>query len=603
MTERLALGTTVGAVNSAAAATTGDEAGATVLTHRSALRLGTDGSVSFADTTGHHRGVVIDDYLSRVGDPVDLLAADGSTHDAADLFAAATRALTAELRAAAAESDDAATTVACYPAWWPEVTVEAARSALARSGLPEVTLVPEPLAAVRRYEIENGPLDDGALVVYDLGASGSTVTVLRTGEQAGLLGTPVHSTAIAGSEFDLLTMRYVLANALGGNDIDPFDPVVEEELSALRERCRIAKEELSRNTATAIPVGMLSPSVHTEQVRLTRGELEDLLRPTLLDSMSLLQDAVRRADLTLGDVGRVLLTGGGGAIPLVAELISTEFGLPVIACADPTTCTALGAAEIALDIAAISLPTVAIPAVQVASSSVAVAPAVEVLALPAEPVRTKMFTAKRSAVVAAAALTMAALATGTLALGGTTQFSPTGPAATTNAPPIPGAPASTSAGGTAGATNATNSGVTDPALPGATGTATPSGVIPVGTTDAGVPGGTPAAGTPAPAGGAPAAGTPATATPETAGQPGPAAQQPAQAPPAGQAPAPATAPAPGPAPAPAPAPAPVPAPTKPQVPTIQVDPGGLLDDVGGAVGETLESGTQLPGRVLGGNGG
>ncbi|MFD6452074.1 Hsp70 family protein, partial [Nocardia sp. NPDC060220] len=241
MTERLALGITVGAANSAAAATTADGTGATVRTHRSALMLGADGSVSFADTTRHHRGVVVDDYVSRVGDPVDLLAEDGSTHDAADLVAAATRALIAELSGVATEVP---TTVACYPAWWPEHTVEAARSALARAGLPEVTLVPEPLAAVRRYEIEHGQLEDGALVVYDLGASGSTVSVLRTGEQAGLLGTPVHSTAIAGSEFDLLTMRYVLANVLNGNDIDPFDPVVEEELSALRERCRIAKEEL-----------------------------------------------------------------------------------------------------------------------------------------------------------------------------------------------------------------------------------------------------------------------------------------------------------------------------------------------------------------------
>ncbi|WP_280301731.1 Hsp70 family protein, partial [Nocardia neocaledoniensis] len=401
MTERLALGLTVGAANSVAAAAETDGAHATVVTHRSALLLDADGSVRFADTARHTDGVVIDDYLSRVGDPVDLLAADGSTHDAADLVAAATVALVTELSGTATES----TIVACYPAWWPEQTVETARAALTRAGLPEVTVVPEPLAALRRYEMENGLLDDGALVVYDLGASGLTVTVLRTGEQAGLLGTALHSTAVAGAEFDLLTMRYVLANAIEDIDIDPFDPVVEAELSRLRARCATAKEELSRSTATVVPVGMLHPDLRTEQVRLTRGELEDLLRPALLDSMDLIRDAVRRAGLGTGDISRVLLTGGGGAIPLVAELISTEFGLAVTACADPATAAAHGAAEIALDVAAVSVPTEAIPAVVVAPPPAAAA---EIALPPSEPPPTPMFTPKRAAHVGAAAVAMAA---------------------------------------------------------------------------------------------------------------------------------------------------------------------------------------------------
>ncbi|MGW0103165.1 hypothetical protein, partial [Nocardia sp. NPDC003354] len=48
---------------------------------------------------------------------------------------------------------------------------------------------------------------------------------------------------------------------------------------------------------------------------------------------------------------------------------------------------------------------------------------------------------------------------------------------------------------------------------------------------------------------------------------------------------------------------PAPAPTRPTLPPIKVNPGDLLDGVGGAVDETLETGTQLPGQILGGNGG
>ncbi|MFE3545237.1 Hsp70 family protein [Nocardia sp. NPDC059177] len=215
----------------------------------------------------------------------------------------------------------------------------------------EVELVAEPLAVVRRYEIERGLLDDGALVVYDLGASGLTVSVVRTGEQAGLLGTPARSDAISGAEFDLLTMRYVLSHALGDREFDPFDPAVEAELALLRERCRVAKEELSLDTATAVPAGALGGPV-----RIVRGELEELVRQDVRDSLELVRTAVRQAGIEFGDVRAVLLTGGGGAIPLVAELLSAEFGLPVVTCADPATASAAGAAELAADLLAAESP-------------------------------------------------------------------------------------------------------------------------------------------------------------------------------------------------------------------------------------------------------
>ncbi|MFC6011335.1 Hsp70 family protein [Nocardia lasii] len=287
-----------------------------------------------------------------MGDPVRMLAQDGSSHVAADLVAAATTRLIADI----AEVTDAdAAVVACHPGWWPEVRVQAVRAALDNAGAGAVVLVPEPLAVVRRYEIERGLLDEGALIVYDLGDSGLTVSVVRTGEKSGLLGVPVHSSEIAGSEFDLLTMRYVLGHALGDNEINPFDPAVETELAALRERCRVAKEDLSLDTATVVTVGALAAD-GSGQVRIVRNELEDLLRSDVQDSLELVREAVQRAGVDMREVESVLLTGGGGAMPLVAELVSSEFGLPVVACVDPATASAAGAAELAADLLAAESP-------------------------------------------------------------------------------------------------------------------------------------------------------------------------------------------------------------------------------------------------------
>ncbi|WP_433625370.1 Hsp70 family protein [Nocardia sp. CA-120079] len=460
MTERLALGITVGASNSVAVATPGGgsdydrgHSGDTVITHPSVLRLAPHAAPAFgsgARPTGRHSSdVVLEGFLARVGDPVDILAEDGTAHSAADLVATAVGCLIDEIGAGAAHS-----MVACHPAWWSRHTVDVQRAALDRAGLREVTLVPEPTASVRWLEAAHGPLGDGTVVVYDLGASGLTVSVVRTGAQAAVLGAPLRTTDVAGAEFDLLTMRYVLANALRGNDFDPFDPVVERELSALRDRCRYAKEELSTNTATVVPVRLNPDDHHAENIRLVRDELEDLLRGPLLTSLDLVRDAVHRAGLDIGKIGRVLLTGGGGAIPLVAELISTEFALPVVAAPQPRLTSALGAAELAADLMSVTvdrtpvavmgsnarteeLPTVPRPVEKSADSRVAASAvasgglshddAVPKKTLPGASDRPRRSGRRRAAVIAGAALVLGALATGTVAIGTGAQPGPTSP--------------------------------------------------------------------------------------------------------------------------------------------------------------------------------
>ncbi|GAA1606098.1 hypothetical protein GCM10009764_32540 [Nocardia ninae] len=568
MTQRLALGITVGASNSVAAAAAGED-GDSVRTHPSVLRLVADAPPTFgaaARATGRHSSdVLLEGFLARVGDPVDMLAEDGTEHCAADLVAAAITCLIDEISTDARESG---VTVACYPAWWSRHTVDIQRGALDRAGLREVTLVPEPTAAVRWLEATQGPLGDGAVLVYDLGATGLTVSVVRTGDHASLLGTPLRTTDVAGAEFDLLTMRYVLANAAAANDFDPYDPVVERELAALRERCRTAKEDLSINTATVVRARLNPADTHTSNVRLVRGELEDLLRAPLLSSIDLIRDAVHRAGLDVGDVSRVLLTGGGGAIPLVAELISTEFGLPVVAAAQPAHTSARGAAALAAELATVTVeraPT-AVPA-----PTTKELPAVVISPLPVaeKPRRPRLRGKQRATIVAGAAVVIGLLATGTAAIGTGIQ-SGSNPASTEQSSPARAAEIAATTGGQA----------TDPADPNAPVAATDSAAATAGRpkAEAGQPG-SPTATTVAVVHSQPAADQPA-APPATPGAPQPAPQ-----------------PQPAPAPAPGNQPAPLPPPQAPSLPT------GVLKDPIDSVGNTVGTVLRAPGEILGGNGG
>ncbi|WP_280260413.1 Hsp70 family protein [Nocardia abscessus] len=587
MTQRLALGITVGTSNSVAVAATedgddgiGPSGGGYLRSHSSVLRLSEDMAPTLgagARSTGRHSSdVLLEGFLARVGDPVGIFAEDGSSYSAPDLVATAIGCLVDEI-AAETGQDATRAMVACHPAWWSRHTVDIQRDALERAGLGEVTLVPEPTAAIRWLDAAHGRTDDGAVIVFDLGASGSTVSVVRTGEHASLLGTPLRDTEVAGAEFDLLTMRYVLANAVLAADFDPFDPVVERELSALRERCRKAKEELSINTATVVPVRVDPADPHGSTVRLVRGELEDLLRGPLLNSIDLIRDAVHRAGLDIGDVGRVLLTGGGGAIPLVAELISSEFGLPVVAAPDPEHTTARGAALLAADLLAAEtdqLPMVD-PGVEAETVPQPRAlPSSGLAALPEDrPARRGAPTSRRRvAVVAGVALAIGLLTTGTLAIGTGIQSGPSSPASTEQSP--------TGAAQVAATTGAQ--------------TGAPSAPAGVAATDSAGSTGRPK--TEAPRAGSPS--SPAQDTTVAVVNSEPSPDQPA--------PAPADSPAPQPAPQPQPAPAPAPAPTNPSPPTQQQPrptPPTAPSLPTGVLGDTLGTVLRAPGEILGGSGG
>ncbi|AHH22040.1 Hsp70-like protein [Nocardia nova SH22a] len=570
MTQGQALGVTVGSTRTIAAigSATANADPADIAVHIRRQRLASMPELS-------------ENLLARVGDPVDILLPDGSAVAAADLVAETITQVVSDF--------SAVSTVATVPAWWSVHTVEAQRQALARAGSETVVLVPEPLAALRHLTAGTAVPDDSAVVVYDLGATGITVSVVGSGAGSGLLAGCVRSTEISGAEFDLSIMRYVLANAMGEKDFDPFDPVVERELSALRRRCALAKHHLSRNTATTIEVRLAGT---TREVRLVRDEVEDLLRAPLTDSLRLVHEAVRRAGIGSDEIGRILLTGGGASTGLLTELISAEFTAPLTPLDDPGSLSTRGAALLAADLWSESRSAAARAAAPVPIARAALAPdESETSRLPAlgdrtvvepppadtaAPVRSGR--RRRVAFFAGAAIAVGALASGTLALGTTGTPAPT--SATS--------PAAATSTAVAAPANSAHPGVIENATVNSTGTnRANTAANPVAAPDVTAPGAPasnpPGTGAPAPAAPAPAA-APAPNSPDTPapGTPAPAANSPTQPAPPAQSPPPAT--------------------QQPTAPTHSGTPGSQLgntlnnslDQVGDTVGTVL----QVPGKVL-----
>ena len=167
------------------------------------------------------------------------------------------------------------------------------RATRSRSTEPEAAAV---------YYASTERVDAGDVVaVYDLGGGTFDAAVLRktaTGSQ--ILGKPEGIERLGGIDFDEAVFAHV-QRSLGGalEELDEDDPAAIAAVARLREECVEAKEALSSDTDASIPV--LLPNVQTE-VRLTRGEFEDMIRPPLADALDALAAALRGAGVTADEV-------------------------------------------------------------------------------------------------------------------------------------------------------------------------------------------------------------------------------------------------------------------------------------------------------------
>jgi molecular chaperone DnaK (HSP70) len=236
--------------------------------------------------------------------------------------------------------------VLTVPATWGSYRIELVHQAAAHAGIDAATIVAEPVAAATHYATHAGLVDGGHLAVYDLGGGTFDAAVIRReGAHLVLAGEPVGIEHLGGGDLDMVVWEFVhraLDDPFAG--LDPADPVVLAAAALLARECRSAKEALSHDTATAIPV--MVPGRHTT-VRLTRAEFERLIRPAIGETVTTLERALRAADVGPQDLAAVLLVGGSSRIPLVAELLAETLQRPVSIDADPKHTTALGAVAFA----------------------------------------------------------------------------------------------------------------------------------------------------------------------------------------------------------------------------------------------------------------
>ncbi|WP_410576679.1 Hsp70 family protein [Amycolatopsis sp. lyj-108] len=231
-----------------------------------------------------------------------------------------------------------------HPAGWGPDRKQILRDAALKAGFPTTVLIPEPVAAAAHYaSLNHGQRPPGPIAVYDLGAGTFDCAVVGVSAQGFAVLAEDGLPDLGSLDIDQALLVHI------GREVSHSEPARWQRIlrpqsvsdrrtrRSLLQDVRDAKESLSRHQQTEIPM----PEPFGD-VRVTRTELEALVRPSFLRSAELLATTIRRAGLSPERLGGVYLVGGPSRMPLLASLLANQLRIAPTTQDQPETAVAFG---------------------------------------------------------------------------------------------------------------------------------------------------------------------------------------------------------------------------------------------------------------------
>ena len=336
--ERLALGLSIGATN--LAAVTADRA----VTRKPVLTLYRQRPPEVGLPTENPKvnepGLVVGDFVDRVGDPAGIAAADNSTHRSETLIADALRAMAYTATEGRALPDAVAVT---HPAHWDAVAVNSVRVALSRVSewSRGLALLPDSTAALFALQASPGVPNSGVVAVCDFGGSGATLSLVDASNGYQPIIPAVRTEEFSGDRIDQALLTHIVDDLSSAGSFDTSAASAIGSLNRLRTACRYAKERLSSTMETELTAEVPG---YRGDIRLARAELEDAIRQPLDGFIGFMHEVLERNGIRPTDLAAIASVGGGASIPMVTRSLSEQSGALVITSPRPHLTAAIGAA-------------------------------------------------------------------------------------------------------------------------------------------------------------------------------------------------------------------------------------------------------------------
>ena len=249
--------------------------------------------------------------------------------------------------------------VITIPSNFSDVQKETLRSASEKSGIEILQCISEPVASLLGYDAKvqqtaEGPAaqSDKIVVVADLGATRSDVSVIAS--RGGIYTTisTVHDYELGGTSLDKLLVDYAAKEFLKKHKTAKDPREDPKGLAKLTLEAENVKKALSLGTGASFSVESLSDGIDFS-LTLNRSRFELLSNKTFFAFTRLIETAVHKAALDVLDIDMILLSGGTAHTPKIANNLITHFPEETIVVAPSTNSSAINPSELAARGAAI----------------------------------------------------------------------------------------------------------------------------------------------------------------------------------------------------------------------------------------------------------
>lgn len=242
--------------------------------------------------------------------------------------------------------------VITVPAYFSQAQKAATRMAGLKAGLKVTKILDEPTAAAIAYGLDE-PEDSApkTILVYDLGGGTFDISVLLMAGSMFVTMDTEGDMWLGGDDFDQALLDHVVERIRDEYDVAP--PTNDSGfMASLKQKVQKAKEQLSSmdwvdlrlfdeiRDEDGIPVPI--------ELEISRQEYERLIMPLVARSLSLVDRAIEKANLTDEDIDHILMAGNATITPLVQRMVAAKFGEErVLRKKHPKHCVAEGAAIVA----------------------------------------------------------------------------------------------------------------------------------------------------------------------------------------------------------------------------------------------------------------
>ena len=234
--------------------------------------------------------------------------------------------------------------VITVPAYFNDAQRQATKDAGKIAGLEVMRIINEPTAAALAYGLDKTNKDEKVLV-FDLGGGTFDVSVLELGDGVFEVCSTAGDNHLGGDDWDQRVIDWIADKFQTENGIDLRADKMA--LQRLKEAAEKAKMELSSTTQTNINLPFISAGaagpLHLDYT-LSRAEFERITKDLLDRCKKPVEQALRDAGLSTGDVNEVILVGGSTRMPAVQELVKNMTGKQPNMSVNPDEVVAMGAA-------------------------------------------------------------------------------------------------------------------------------------------------------------------------------------------------------------------------------------------------------------------